>query len=426
MSSFASHESDKQPSVSYHTDVPGVSMTRAKIVRAQPLDCSTYSPGPAAYYDKQAVKQSPMRSGIKFSLAKKPPGLFDIPDIQICPGPGAYDCVGDKKLGVAEFRSVRSSSSIIKPSGAVAVTTPHKLAVPSQYPTSATRRQVAPRSPRSTSKDESNVSLSGFLPPQSMGKVSDLSNASFGDYSTVQGDLQTDEGRSVSMAERSRPEDFGVDPRIINPKLWAKIRSRLTAASYTARGQNRPALFANSDKNHDGFLDLAEVKGMFRRVLKLPQDELSDKAIRHFFVALDTNRKGKLDFDHFFAFLNDNNEDQGVSFSNTSNTSVKPKSSRPMSSPQKSQQPPVKQSRQMSPAPQRNISSLSRASIDETTNQKEAQSPKKKLPGAITEALTDVERLRGDFDTQLEELGEMGKVIDKLISTMVPPNNNST
>jgi hypothetical protein len=31
-----------------------------------------------------------------------------------------------------------------------------------------------------------------------------------------------------------------------------------------------------------------------------------------------------------------------------------------------------------------------------------------------------IQRLRGDFDHQLEELGEIGKVIDKLITTMTP------
>ena len=45
-----------------------------------------------------------MRGGIKFSLAKKPPGLFDIPASQICPGPGAYN-QSTKALGLAEFRS---------------------------------------------------------------------------------------------------------------------------------------------------------------------------------------------------------------------------------------------------------------------------------------------------------------------------------
>lgn len=55
MSSFSSQSGDHNASVSYHTDTPGVSMTRAKYTRAKQLECSTQSPGPAAYYDKNLV-----------------------------------------------------------------------------------------------------------------------------------------------------------------------------------------------------------------------------------------------------------------------------------------------------------------------------------------------------------------------------------
>lgn len=41
--------------------------------------------------------------------------------------------------------------------------------------------------------------------------------------------------------------------------LWTKIRSKLAAACYTIHGLDKPALFTNGDKNHDGFLDLVEV-----------------------------------------------------------------------------------------------------------------------------------------------------------------------
>jgi hypothetical protein len=32
-----------------------------------------------------------------------------------------------------------------------------------------------------------------------------------------------------------------------------------------------------------------------------------------------------------------------------------------------------------------------------------------------------LQRLHGDFDTQLEELGEISRVLDQLLGTMAPP-----
>lgn len=161
------------------------------------------------------------------------------------------------------------------------------------------------------------------------------------------------------------------------------------------------------------------MKGIFRRVLKFPHEELSDKALRHLFVALDTNNKGKLDFDHFFTLLRDH---ETVNLRTTSK-------SRPRSSPQKVQQPPVKQSRPSTT--QSSSSSQSSRPVHHrelSEPQVKESNPSKKKGNnstpAIQDVLKDVERLRGDFDHQLEELGEIGNVIDKLIATMTPNPNN--
>lgn len=104
---MASFHSDSG-SVSFHTDTPGVSITRARLVRAPELMAHTHqSPGPATYAShasSELSKASPLKDGIKFSLAKKPPGLFDVPASRVGPGPGQYDA-GRKPLGVAEYRS---------------------------------------------------------------------------------------------------------------------------------------------------------------------------------------------------------------------------------------------------------------------------------------------------------------------------------
>ena len=51
MSSFSSASGN----VSFHTDMPGVTMTRAPLHRAKQLDAKGESPGPAAYANAMAV-----------------------------------------------------------------------------------------------------------------------------------------------------------------------------------------------------------------------------------------------------------------------------------------------------------------------------------------------------------------------------------
>jgi hypothetical protein len=103
---MASFSSDHSGSVSFHTDAPGVSITRARLVRAPELMAQHHdsSPGPATYASSELLKASPLKKGIKFSLAKKPPGLFDVPESRVGPGPGQYEA-GRMPVGVAEYRS---------------------------------------------------------------------------------------------------------------------------------------------------------------------------------------------------------------------------------------------------------------------------------------------------------------------------------
>lgn len=57
--------------------------------------------------------------------------------------------------------------------------------------------------------------MSAFIASQSLGKLSDISNVSYGD-STAHDDVITDDG-SIATQERvkSLPEDYGVDSRIV-------------------------------------------------------------------------------------------------------------------------------------------------------------------------------------------------------------------
>lgn len=103
------------------------------------------------------------------------------------------------------FSGVKSS---IKATGEVKTATPHKSAVPSQYPTSAKSRSVV--------KAGDGGNMSAFIGSQSIGKLSDISIVSFGD-STAPQDLATDDGSIATEGRiKSQPEDYGVDSRIVN------------------------------------------------------------------------------------------------------------------------------------------------------------------------------------------------------------------
>jgi hypothetical protein len=61
--------------------------------------------------------------------------------------------------------------------------------------------------------------MSSFIGSQSLGKLSDISNVSFGDNSTMPPDMITDEG-SIATKVKSQPEDFGVDSRIVSAQMF--------------------------------------------------------------------------------------------------------------------------------------------------------------------------------------------------------------
>ena len=72
--------------------------------------CDSYAP-PLSPCDvrHQALASPHFKGGIKFSLAKKPPSMFDVPKHRVCPGPGAYDQgLDNKMLGVAAYRSAHT------------------------------------------------------------------------------------------------------------------------------------------------------------------------------------------------------------------------------------------------------------------------------------------------------------------------------
>lgn len=146
----------------------------------------------------------------------------------------------------------------------------------SKFPTSASRRSAGsgagvgglpPRSPRA----HGQMGGGGGLNMSGGETLSDISNAS-----TAQLHGLAPRGPSSASARNEaqgsnasflpmRPEDLGIDPRALDGALLAKIRSRLTAALYSIKGTDTAGFFAAADKNHDGYLDLAEVVLCFRR-----------------------------------------------------------------------------------------------------------------------------------------------------------------
>jgi len=95
--------------------------------------------------------------------------------------------------------------------------------------------------------------------------------------------------------KRTSPEDIA--------KILSKIRSRYHAMSMIKGGQDWEKLFNRVDKDKNGTLELEEVRGLFRRVLKLPKDDVSDKQIGLLFEELDTDNTGVLSLDNIKALL---------------------------------------------------------------------------------------------------------------------------
>jgi hypothetical protein len=411
-------------------------MARAHYTRARELEASTAeSPGPAAYYNKLEVQQSPLRGGIKFALAKKPPSLFDIPADRVCPGPGAYDTHSAKKLGVAEYRSVRSS--IVSPSGAVATPTTRPVGPPpSQFPTSAARRLATAAATAAPNNDSA--------------QLSDISQAS-ASADHVLRDVLNDSRSFNSFG----PADIGVDPKQVDAPTLGKIRSRLLANTYTRPGQqsaaHRASLFAAADKNHDGYLDVLEVlaplkprgllwtagiagirpcarkknavrtfRSFFRRYLKFNQEELSDAQIQLVFSGL-ARGQTRLDQSRFFALLGPAEDlpPPAARGGRAAPAAGAHPSASPVKAPAPKKAKAVAAAQGNGPAAgfavrPRAAPAPAAAPLPEAAS----GSAKKK---AIDHMIEDVQRLHGDFDSQLDELGAISKVLDQLLSSMPSP-----
>ena len=214
------------------------------------------------------------------------------------------------------------------------------------------------------------------MDPLDASSLSDISNASTHDA----------RGRSF----KSDREDLaGLDSRAVDAATLSTVRAKVAAALYTGVGamrQDRAAFFAAADKNHDGFLDLAEVRSLFRRVLKCSQDQVSDAQVKAVFVALG-GRRPRIDADQFFALLGPADG-------------------------------PVSASRRPSPRPQPSpdaalafgVAKKARQSASPAAKFAPSPAPVDAPPPALAAMLSDVQRLHGDFDAQLEELGEISKV----------------
>jgi len=94
-------------------------------------------------------------------------------------------------------------------------------------------------------------------------------------------------------------------------QIIAKIRSR-SAAQMVSKGQDWAKLFRRLDKDRDGTLDQAEVKGMFRRVLKITKEDISDQQIQVLFEEIDSDHSGELSLEELKWLLGDAHIDEIV------------------------------------------------------------------------------------------------------------------
>jgi len=82
-----------------------------------------------------------------------------------------------------------------------------------------------------------------------------------------------------------------------------KIRLKMLGASYVQGGVDYKEMFSRADKDGSGEIDLGELKGIVRRVLKLPPHEITDADVNVFFKALDTDASGSLEIHEIIDFL---------------------------------------------------------------------------------------------------------------------------
>ena len=322
------------------------------------------------------------------------------------------------------FTGLKSSSAFVSPSGAVASAgTPRRGSsfsensmhsqgsAGSQFPTSARRHGLPPRSPR---LNPPNSSLE-----HSVASLSDISNASTHEV----------KDRSFKGENHYSEELPGLDARLVDGSTLSKVRAKLAAALYTGIGtqyQDKAAFFGAVDKNHDGFLDLSEMISMFRRVLKLSRDEVSDVQVKAIFSALGGRKRNCLDFHQFFALLGSSNDDaaapagEGEASKKTRRPSPRPMAQSPRSSLENNG---ISKKTRQSSSPASKFININRTSetatsavrvaapVDSTKELVSASiSSNNEPPLALTDMMNDVKQLHGDFDAQLEELGEISKV----------------
>ena len=395
--------------VSQHSDDRGVTITRAPYVRAPQLHGNLESPGPARY--DVTPHRSPLTAGIKFSLARRPPGPFDVPASRIIPGPGQYGTGTASMVMKGQVqRSPRSPRRAQFLNGTAE----------SQFPTAASARKR--RTQLTNNDDENKLNLnapntwSRGQQQQLPGKVSDSdlndSNLSSPDRQLDISSLSfisaaSDSLNTTGSAVLSKPQR---NDRYVPEALLRKIKARLNAAAYTKRGgwgQNRVDLFRSADKDRDGFLSFTEVQSFFRRILKLTQGEMSDRQLKLLFRSLDVTGAKKVSYEQFFVLAG--REVAG---------------GRPSSS---IQQPLSQGQKQPTGAFQKKEPSLAAVATPNATREKESSNRDERLPigvgdepggkksAVLKEMLNDVQRLHVDFESQLQELQGFSNVLEELL-----------
>ena len=290
----------------------------------------------------------------------------------------------------------------------------------SQFPTAASARKRRTQLTNNNDENKLNLNASNTWSKdqqQPPGKTSDsdpndsnlsspnrqldISSLSF--ISATSDSLNTTESAVLSNPQRN--------DRYVSEALLHKIKARLNAAAYTKRGgwgQNRVNLFRYADKDKDGFLNFTEVKGFFRRTLKLTQGEISDRQLKLLFRSLDVTGAKKLSYEQFFVLAG--REVAG---------------GRPSSSMQ--QQTLSLGQKQPTGAFQKKESTLAAVATANATREKESSNhddglsigvgdePGGKKSAMLKEMLNDVQKLHVDFESQLQELQGFSNVLEELL-----------